>query len=88
MQAKPEDMIAHGIGFEHCARPHCQTMADFHVREFVDAGTERLVEYIGLAKGRAIVKPHAGLDETGGAFRGNRLRQRISEGHAHAFYPV
>ena len=45
--------------------------------QFVFAGSQRLVENIGLAMRRAIVQPHAGFDEAGGLFRGNRFTKHL-----------
>ena len=49
------------------------------LRELVDAGGERLVEHVRLAERRAVVEPHARLDETG------RLPAEIVRAGAAAF---
>ena len=50
MQAEPIDMTAFGIGVQHGAGAHRQTMADLDVGDFLDAGAKRFVEDIGLAQ--------------------------------------
>ena len=73
------DMMAFGISVEHGAGAHRQTMADLDVGDFLDAGAKRLVEDIGLAQRCAAVEPHAGSDEAGGTFSGNRLCQSAGD---------
>ena len=50
MQAERIDMMAFGIGIQHGAGPHRQTMADLDVGDFLDAGAKRFVEDVGLAQ--------------------------------------
>src|SRR5712691_10929825 len=85
MQAEPMDMMAFGIGVQHGAGTHRQTMADLDVGDFLDAGAERSVEDIRLAERCAVIEPHAGSDETGGTLRGNRLRWSAGDSHRHRF---
>ena len=68
MGAEPVKMFALWITFEHGARAHGNTGADFDVAQVIPARRQGLVENIGLAKGNAIVDPHAGSDEVGGLF--------------------
>ena len=50
VQAKRVDIAAVGIGIEHGAGAHRQAVANFDVRQLVDACAERAVEDIGLAE--------------------------------------
>ena len=88
VEAERLDVMAFGIGFLHGAGPHRQTMADLEVADFLDAGAKRLVEDIGLAQPRAVVEPHAGLDETCGMFSGHRLCLSPGDSHRHRFSPA
>ena len=85
MQAERIDMMAFGIGIQHGAGAHRQTMADLDVGDFLDAGAKRFVEDIGLAQCCAVVEPHAGSDETGGTLSGNHLRLSAGDSHRHRF---
>ena len=67
VQAERVDVVPVGIGVQHGARPHRQAVADLDVRQLADAGGQRPVEDIGLAQAGAVVEPHAGVDEPGGA---------------------
>ena len=81
MPAEHVEVLAVGIFFNHSARTHRQTGADFDVLEFVLARGQRLVENVGLTVRHAVVQPHAGFDETGGVFCGNRFSSH------HVFQP-
>jgi hypothetical protein len=76
-------MMTFGIGFKRSPGPHCQTMADLDVGDFVDAGAKRCVEDIGLAQSCAVIEPHAGFDETGGTLSRNRPRLDVGDSHRH-----
>src|SRR5688572_8199509 len=73
MQAERVDVLPLRVGIQDGARPHAQAMADLDVGDLADAGGERAVEDIGLAETGAVVQPHVGGDEAGGALGGDRL---------------
>lgn len=59
MQIERVDVVTVGVGLEHRARAHGQTLADLDVRELTDAGRQRPVEHVGLAQAAAVVQPHS-----------------------------
>src|SRR5215469_8493064 len=73
MPTEEMKVLAFGILFDHGPRAHGKAGADLDVFQFVFAGGQRLVENIGLAERGAVVYPHAGFDEAGSLFRGDRL---------------
>ena len=77
MPAEHVEMLAFRIVFDHSARAHRQAGADLHVRQFVFACSQRPIENIGLAMACAVVQPHAGFDEAGGVFRGDRFTMHV-----------
>ena len=77
MPAEHVEMLAFRIVFDHSAGPHRQAGADLDVLQFVFACSQRLIENIGLAMRHAIVQPHAGFDEAGRVFRGDRFTRHL-----------
>ena len=73
MPAEHVEMLAFRIFFDHRAWTHRQAGANLDVLQFVFSRSQRLIENIGLAKRRAVVQPHAGFDEAGSLFRGDRF---------------
>jgi len=69
MPAEHVKMLAFGIFFDHSARTRREAGSNLHILQLVFARSQRLVEYIGLAMGGAIIQPHARFDKAGGVFR-------------------
>ena len=66
-------MFAFGVLFDHSARTQRQAGPYLDVLQIVLARSQRLIENIGFAVRGAVVQPHAGLNEAGRVFRGNRF---------------
>src|SRR6516225_5905854 len=79
MPAEHVEMLALGIFFDHSARTGREAGTNLHVLQLVFARSERPVEDVGLAMGRAIVQPHARFDKAGGVFRRDRLSRHRAE---------
>src|SRR5215470_8353082 len=77
MPTEQVEMLAFRIVVDHSARTHREAGADLDVLQLVLARSQRLIENIGLAVGRAVVQPHAGFDEAGGPFWGDRFKSHL-----------
>ena len=87
VQAQEIDVLGLGIGFEHGPGLHRKAAADLEIGDFADAMGERAVEGVRLPKDRAVVEPHARLDETGGALGRYCLRRGRRGSYVHARSP-
>ena len=79
-------MLAFRVIFDHSAGTHGEAGADLDVLQLIFPRCQRLIEDIGLAVRRAVVQPHAGFNEAGSLFRGDRFTrhrrrryQRVSQ---------